>query len=51
MKLKTAVEILKQYQLWRLGSDIEMLHPKQITEAINIAINELDKKVKVKSKP
>lgn len=50
MKVKIAVEILKEYQLWRLGSDKEMLHPKQITEALNIAINELDKKVKVESK-
>lgn len=50
MKVKTAVKILKEYQLWRLGADTEILHPKQITEALNIAINELEKKEKAESK-
>lgn len=44
MKIDTVIKILKEYQLWRLGADTEMLHPKQITEALNIAINELEKK-------
>lgn len=50
MKVKIALEILKEYQLWRLGADTEMLHPKQITEALDIAINELEKNKDVAKK-
>ncbi len=39
MTLAEAVDILKEYNKWRLGADTEMLHPKIITEALEIAIN------------
>jgi hypothetical protein len=46
MNLKKALKVLKEYQLWRLGEQTEMIHPKQVTEAINIAIAELEKNEK-----
>lgn len=36
-----ALEILKQYQAWRRGADTEMLKPKKISEALDIAIENL----------
>lgn len=36
-----ALEILKQYQAWRRGADTEMLEPKDIGKAIDIAIDAL----------
>jgi len=38
MTLQKAIEILAIYQRWRLGSDDEPPKPKEITEAIDIAI-------------
>ena len=38
MKLTEALNILRHYQLWRLGEEISMLEPKVITEAINVVI-------------
>ena len=35
MKITEAVKLLKHYQGWRLGDDIEMLEPKQVTEVID----------------
>lgn len=43
MKIKKALQILKEYQHWRVGEQIKMIHPEQVTEAINVAINELEK--------
>jgi hypothetical protein len=39
MKLEDAVKVLEEYQSWRKGNDSEMLHPKVISEAIEVAIN------------
>lgn len=39
MSLNEAIEILKEYNDWRLGAETEMLNPKLITEALEIAIN------------
>ena len=38
MGLKEAINILKTHQEWRLGSDISMIEPKELTEAINIIL-------------
>ncbi len=35
MKITEAVKLLKHHQGWRLGDDIEMLEPKQVTEVID----------------
>jgi len=35
MKITEAVKLLRHHQGWRLGDDIEMLEPKQITEVID----------------
>lgn len=39
MKLTEAVKLLKHHQEWRLGADINGLHPTQITEAIDVILN------------
>jgi hypothetical protein len=39
MKLEDAVKVLEEYQAWRKGAYTEMLHPKVISEAIEVAIN------------
>lgn len=36
-----ALEILEQYQAWRRGADTEMLDVKDISEALDIAIEKL----------
>ena len=38
MKLTKALNIIRHHQLWRLGDEITMLHPTQITEAINVIL-------------
>jgi hypothetical protein len=38
MTLTKALNILRHYQLWRLGDEITELQPKQLTEAINVVI-------------
>ena len=40
MKLEEAINLLKRHQEWRLGADTEMIYPKELTEAIDIVINE-----------
>ena len=35
MKITEAIKLLKHHQGWRLGDDIEMLEPKQVTEVID----------------
>jgi L-lysine 2,3-aminomutase len=35
MKLIKALNILRHYQLWRLGEEVSMLQPKVVTQAIN----------------
>lgn len=39
MTLSEAIKTLEDYNSWRLGAETEMIHPKIITEAIEIAIN------------
>ena len=39
MKLQEAISILKIHQQWRLGADIVMIEPKELTEALNIILN------------
>ena len=39
MNLTEALNILRHYQLWRLGDEITELSPKQITEAISVVIS------------
>lgn len=51
MKRKEALEILEQYQKWRLGKCDETLYvPKQITEALNFAIDYMSPKLKAGQK-
>ena len=39
MKIKQAIQILKDHNQWRQGdSDQEMIHPKLITQAIETVI-------------
>jgi len=40
MKLEEAISILKIHQEWRLGANTEMIYPKELTQAIDIVINE-----------
>jgi len=39
MTLQTAIEILSTHNLWRKGADIPPTDPKELTEALEIAIN------------
>lgn len=39
MTLPQAIEQLENYNKWRLGADIPQPNPKEITEALEIAIN------------
>ena len=41
MTNQDALEILKEVQSWRLGSDTEMISPRQYTEALEVAIRVL----------
>ena len=50
MTTTEALRVLKRYQKWRLGGNLAMLHPKEVTEAINTAISELDRRVKITDK-
>lgn len=43
MTLQKAIQILKEHQEWRLGADTKPTDPKLLTEAIEIAINLLEK--------
>jgi hypothetical protein len=40
MELKRAIEILTEYNQWRLGANIEIMQPSQITLALNKVIEE-----------
>lgn len=42
MKLPKAIKILKEHQEWRLGSDTKPTDPKQLTQALEVAINLLE---------
>ena len=41
MTLQEAISILKIHQQWRLGADIVMIEPKELTEGINIILAQL----------
>lgn len=42
------IQTLKHYQTWRMGTDEElpMPEPKKVTEALNVAISEMENKYK-----
>ena len=40
MELQRAIEILTEYNKWRLGADTPMLEPSLITVALNKVIEE-----------
>ena len=42
MNLTEAISILKIHQEWRLGADIVIIEPKELTEAMQTIINLLD---------
>jgi hypothetical protein len=44
MTEEEAILLLASYNLWRLGAEIEMKEPKEITEAIETIINAYYKK-------
>jgi len=45
MKLSEAISILKIHQQWRLGADIVMIEPEELTKAMNIIIELVDPKL------
>ena len=45
MTLQEAISILKIHQEWRLGADIVIIEPKELTEAIQTIINLIDPKL------
>jgi hypothetical protein len=38
MNLRLAVEYLSYHNKWRLGAKIDQLHPKQVTQAIDVVL-------------
>ncbi len=42
MKIKEALKIIVQHQDWRTGADINPVKPKDLTEAINVAIKKME---------
>jgi hypothetical protein len=46
MELKRAIEILTEYNQWRLGEDIPMIEPSLITVALNEVIANYNKREK-----
>jgi len=45
MTLTEAIATIEYYQSWRLGADTEMIHPKILTKALNIVLDEAKKGV------
>ena len=45
MTLKEAIELLEYYQSWRSGDVERQVKPSKITEAINIVLEEVKKKI------
>jgi len=45
MTLIEAIATIEYYQSWRLGADTEMIHPKILTKALNIVLEEAKKGV------
>jgi hypothetical protein len=46
MELKRAIEILTEYNRWRVGEDIPMIEPSLITVALNEVIANYNKREK-----
>ena len=44
MTIKEAIDLLERHNSWRTGADIPMEEPRDITEAINLVINEYKKR-------
>jgi hypothetical protein len=44
MKLTKALNILRHYQLWRLGEEITMLQPKVVTQVINTILKNFEER-------
>jgi hypothetical protein len=44
MTLDEAITILKIHQMWRLGADIVMIEPKELTQAIDIILKNYEQK-------
>jgi len=40
-----AIATIEYYQSWRMGDDAEMIHPKILTKALNIVLDEAKKGV------
>ena len=45
MTLLEAIATIEYYQSWRLGDDTEIIHPKILTKALNIVLDEAKKSV------
>ena len=45
MTLKEAIELLEYYQSWRAGGVEWQVKPSKVTEAINIVLEEVRKKI------
>lgn len=43
MTTTEVIEVLEKHNIWRLGAKTEPTNPKQLTEALEIAINILKK--------
>lgn len=47
MTLKQAIEVLKIHSLWRKGAEITPVNPKELTEALEIALNLMKKTTRI----
>ena len=45
MTLPEAIATIEYYQSWRMGADTGMIHPKILTNALNIVLGEAKKGV------
>jgi len=45
MTIKKAYKILYEHNIWRLGADTKPTNPKELTMAINVALNTLKKSI------
>ena len=42
MTIKKAIEVLRKHNEWRLGSEIPMIEPKELTEAIRVILEHIN---------
>lgn len=45
MNLAEAIKIVEYHQKWRMGADLEMIHPKILTQALNLILEEVKKNI------